>query len=74
MIHFLGSDVHKPGTIYLRVPEAISEIGSIIGEQKLKELTTINPTLAIENKRIDIDEPRPFKLSLKEKMMMNLKK
>lgn len=74
MIHFLGSDVHKPGTIYPHVPDAITEIGAIVGEKKLEELTTINPRLALENKRIDIDEPLPFKLNLKEKMLMNLKK
>ena len=71
MVHFLGSDVHKPRTIYPKIPDALSEIRAIVGEEKLKELTTLNPKLAIENKRIDIDEPIRFKLSLKEKMMMN---
>ena len=74
MVHFLGSDVHKPKTIYPKIPEALQEIKSIIGEQKLEELTTTNPRLAIENKRIDIDEPIHFKLTLKEKLKMNIKK
>lgn len=74
MIHFLGSDVHKKNSIYPRIPQALSEIRLIVGEEKLEELTTINPGLVIENKTIDIDEPKEFKLSLKEKMIINLKK
>ena len=74
MIHFLGSDVHKPNTIYPQVPEALRIIKIIVGEEKLRELTEINPKLVLQNKAIDIDEPKNFKLSLKEKVMVNLKK
>ena len=70
MIHFLGSDVHRPNTIYKRIPQALEEIEEIVGKQKLEELTTINPKLALENKRIDIDEPKQIKLSLKEKIIL----
>ena len=45
-----------------------------MGEQKLEELTTINPKLVLANKKIDIDEPEEFSLSFKEKIMMALKK
>lgn len=74
MVHFLGSDVHKANTIYHRIGEALREIRDIVGEDKLEELTSINPKLVLEDRRIDIDEPRKFKLSLKEKMIVNLKK
>ena len=74
MIHFLGSDVHRQNTIYTRMPEILSEIEEIIGEEKLRELTTVNPELAIHNKRIDISEPIPVELSLKEKIIMHFKK
>lgn len=74
MIHFLGSDVHRQNTIYKRIPQALEEIRNIIGDKKLEELTTINPKLALENKRIDIEEPIEFSLSFKEKIMMYLKK
>ena len=74
MIHFLGSDVHKPNTIYPQVPEALRIIKIIVGEEKLRELTEINPKLVLQNKAIEIDEPKNFKLSLKEKVMVNLKK
>lgn len=73
MIHFLGSDVHRPNTIYKRIPEAIVEISEIVGEEKVRELTTINPKLVLQNKRIDIEEPIEFKLTFKEKLLMIFK-
>ena len=74
MIHFLGSDVHKKNTIYPRIPQALSEIKEIIGKEKLDELTTINPSMVLKDQKIEIDEPVEFKMSLKEKMIINLKK
>ena len=74
MVHFLGSDVHRQNTIYKKIPQALQEIESIVGEQKLEELTTINPRLALENKRIDIEEPEEVTLTFKEKIMMYLKR
>lgn len=72
-IHFLGSDVHKPGTLYPKIPKILEEIKELIGEVKLEEITSYNQTLILQNKKIEIDEPIPFKLSLKEKMKLNLK-
>ena len=74
MIHFLGTDVHRQNTIYPRIPECLSEINSLIGEEKLEELSTTNPSLALKNKRIDIAEPIPVELTLKEKIIMNFKR
>ena len=74
MIHFLGSDVHRPNTIYKKIPQALEEIEEIVGKQKLEELTTINPKLALENKRIDIEEPEEARLTFKEKLIMYLKR
>lgn len=74
MIHFLGSDVHRQNSIYPKIPFALEKIREIVGEQKLEELTTINPKLVLANKKIDIDEPEEFSLSFKEKIMMALKK
>lgn len=67
MIHMLGSDVHRQNTIYPKIPEILMEINELIGEEKLKELTTINPRLVLQNKRIDIEEPHKIELSFKEK-------
>ena len=66
MIHMLGSDVHRQNTIYPKIPEILMEIN----EEKLKELTTINPRLVLQNKRIDIEEPHKIELSFKEKLAM----
>ena len=63
MIHFLGTDVHRQNTIYKRIPHALKEIEEIVGRVKLEQLTTINPQLALENKRIDIDDPEEFSLT-----------
>ncbi len=67
MIHMLGTDVHRQNTIYPKIPEIILELKSLIGEEKVKELTTINPELVINNKRIDIRKPYKVELTLKEK-------
>ncbi len=70
MIHMLGTDAHRQNTIYSKIPEIMVELKSLIGEEKLNELTTINPELVINNKRIDIRTPYKFELTLKEKMTM----
>lgn len=74
MIHFLGTDVHRQNTIYKKMPEILETLKGTIGEERLNILTTVNPDLAIHNKRIDILEPIPVELTLKEKIMMFLKK
>lgn len=74
MIHFLGTDVHRQNTIYKKMSEILETLKQTIGEERLNILTTVNPDLAIHNKRIDILEPIPVELTLKEKIMMFLKK
>lgn len=64
MIHFLGSDNHRPNTIYRVMPEIITNLNKLIGEDKQNELTTINPMNILENKDIDIEEPETIKKSL----------
>ena len=54
MVHFLGTDVHRVGTVYPKIPKILSEIKNIVGGEKLNELTTINPQLVLENKSIVI--------------------
>lgn len=74
MIHFLGSDVHRQNSIYPKISFALEKIREIVGEEKLEELTTINPQLVLANKKIEIEDPEEFSLTLKEKIMMALKK
>lgn len=73
MVHFLGSDVHRQNTIYPKIPNILVELENIIGKEKLYELTTQNPSLVLQNKKIDIDEPAEIKLTLKEKLIMRMK-
>ena len=74
MVHFLASDVHRQNTIYKEIPKILEILSGIIGEEKLEKLTTTNPELAIHNKRIEIENPIEFKLTLKEKLLLMLKK
>ncbi len=73
MIHFLGSDVHRKNSVYTHIPEILRELEDVVGKEKLKELTTDNPKAVLQNHQLDVDEPIPIKLSLKEKIMMGLK-
>lgn len=70
MVHMLGSNVHKQNTIYPKIPEILSKINEIVGEDKLKELTTTNPQLVLRNKRIEIEKPRKIELRFIEKLKM----
>lgn len=74
MIHFLGSDVHRKGTTYKAIQHAIEEIKEIIGEEELEKLTTTNPMLVLQNKKIEIEEPEEAILTFKEKLIMYLKR
>lgn len=74
MVHFLGSDVHKKHTIYPKIKEALNKIENIVGPEKLEELSSSNPKMVLENKKIYIDEAKKIKLSIREKMIVNLKK
>lgn len=62
MVHFLGSDVHRPNTIYSKIQQAIEEINKIIGEEEQNLLTTVHPEAIIENRKIeDIENPVPIR-------------
>lgn len=74
MVHFLGSNVHRQGTTYKAIPHAIEAIKEIIGEEELEKLTTTNPMLVVQNKKIQIEEPEEVTLTFKEKLIMYLKR
>lgn len=68
MVHMLGSDVHRKGTIYPLIPEILDDLTDLIGEDMVKELTTTNPNLVLNNKRIEIRQPHKFEFSFGEKL------
>ena len=63
MVHFLGSDVHRQNTIYKKIPNIINKIESLIGSEKLSKITEINPSFVLNNKKIDISDPKSIELS-----------
>ncbi len=62
MIHFLGSDVHRPKAIYINISKAIEEIKKIIGSEKFKQITEENPKLVLDDKTIKTDLPQRVKI------------
>ena len=74
MISFLGSDVHRPNTIYQKIPEILKKMEQIIGKEKLSELTTLNPKKVLQNDKIELPECEKFDFTFKEKLIMNIKK
>ena len=64
MIQFLGTDVHKAGTIYGRVDKIIRKIKKVIGEYELEKLTIDNPKAVIETQDIEITPPIVYKKKL----------
>ncbi len=60
-IHFLGTDTHRPNTIYAQMDDILEEFRKEIGNEKLNELTTINPQKIINNEKIFVDTPQEIK-------------
>ena len=42
LVHFVASDCHNKGGIYLKVPKAVNKIEKLIGKEKTYEITTLN--------------------------------
>ena len=74
MVQFLGTDVHKQETVYPNMPKIMSALNKLVGEEKVKQITEINPMLAMNNKKFDVAEPKHIKISLKDILKMNLRK
>ena len=68
MIHFLGTDTHKQNTIYPMINEILIKLEKTIGKDKIKQLTETNPRLVLENKRIEMEEPKEIKKSFFDKI------
>ncbi|WP_429159615.1 tyrosine-protein phosphatase [Desulfitispora alkaliphila] len=60
MIHMLGTDAHSPRTRSPKVKEAIARVEGLIGSEKLKEITEINPQKVLNGEEVD---PYPVKLN-----------
>lgn len=42
-ISFFGTDCHRTGSVYEKMPEILKKLEKMIGKEKLEELTTTNP-------------------------------
>lgn len=62
-IHFIASDVHHPESHYLIYNEIYKTLDETVGKESAYELTEINPQHIIDNKTIEIKEPKPIKKS-----------
>lgn len=51
LVHFMASDCHKKGGIYLDIPKALKKIEKIVGEKKLLEITTLNQQKILNNEQ-----------------------
>ena len=70
MVHLLGSDVHRHNTIYPKIPKILDEIKTIVGEEKLNELTTLNPSQVLKNEDVYMNTPTKMKLNFVEKLKL----
>lgn len=71
MIHFLGTDVHRENTIYPNLPMILEKLNKLIGEEKVRQLSEVNPRLVLNNEKIVIEEPNILKFRFDEKLILN---
>ena len=63
-ISFLGTDVHKTGTIYTKMDEIYEELEKIISEDKIEDLVENNAYLVLDDKEVEMPNPIPVKKNL----------
>ncbi|WIV12086.1 CpsB/CapC family capsule biosynthesis tyrosine phosphatase [Proteiniborus sp. MB09-C3] len=61
MIHFVGTDAHKPSKRYYRINEVLDILNDLIGGEKTLKITEINPEAVITGTDIETDEPKLYK-------------
>lgn len=50
LVHFLGSDCHKPNTIYKDMKDIIKKLRKMISDEQMRNITVKNPKVVLENK------------------------
>lgn len=61
MIHFVGTDAHRPRNRYYNIKESVDILSSIIGKEKTLKIIRNNPESIVEKTNIEIDEPKIYK-------------
>ena len=57
MVHFLGSDSHRPDTVYPKLEKALKKIEKIVPEEDFKKITYEHAKAVLGGTVIDIPEP-----------------
>lgn len=65
MIHFLGTDNHRPNTIYADMNNILQELKKVISDEKIELLTEINPRKIINDEEIATEQPIKIKEGFK---------
>lgn len=61
MIHFVGTDAHRPSKRYFNISSALDILNSLIGKEKTLKITTTNPESIISGINIETEEPRLYR-------------
>lgn len=67
MIHFMGTDTHRPNSVYTRVGSSVQELKKILPNHIVEEITYENAKKVLNNEDIEIRNPIPVKQSLLNK-------
>ena len=51
LVHFIATDCHNSGGIYLEVPKALKKIEKIVGTKKAYQITTLNQRKILNNEQ-----------------------
>lgn len=62
-IHFLGTDVHKSTSIYIKMESIKKELEKILTQEQIEKLVEQNPEKVLKNEKIQIEEPNYIKKS-----------
>lgn len=52
LVNFLGTDVHRQGSIYPQVPKALKKISKLVSDEYLDDLTTNNANIILNGENL----------------------
>ncbi len=57
MVHFLGTDTHRKGSLYEGFDEILRELSKVISKSEIENLTTNNARCVLDDVEIKVEEP-----------------
>lgn len=57
MVHFLGTDTHRKGSLYEGFDEILKELSKVISKSEIENLTTNNARCVLDDVEIKVEEP-----------------